>query len=71
MLCGFLKDEREHLKALMDARDEMGVIDDADYENDDDEVDVDTYSDEEEPEEDDFDDEEINVDVGDEEDDEV
>ena len=24
MLCGFLKDEREHLKALMDARDEMG-----------------------------------------------
>jgi ferritin-like protein len=24
MLCGFLKDEREHLKALTDARDEMG-----------------------------------------------
>lgn len=24
MLCGFLKDEREHLKALVDARDEMG-----------------------------------------------
>lgn len=24
MLCGFLKDEREHLKELMDARDEMG-----------------------------------------------
>ena len=24
MLCGFLKDEREHLKALQDAKDEMG-----------------------------------------------
>ncbi len=24
MLCGFLKDEREHLKALMDVKDEMG-----------------------------------------------
>ena len=24
MLCGFLKDEREHLKALVDAKDEMG-----------------------------------------------
>jgi rubrerythrin len=24
MLCGFLKDERDHLKALTDARDEMG-----------------------------------------------
>ena len=71
MLCGFLKDEREHLKVLMDVRDEMGVIDDADYEIDDDEVDVDTYFDEEEPEEDDIGDEEISVDVGDGEDDEV
>lgn len=26
MLCGFLKDEREHLKALMDCRDEMGGL---------------------------------------------
>ena len=67
MLCGFLKDEREHLKALMDARDEMGVIDDADYEIDDDEVDIDTYSDEEDPDDDDVD--EIDVDVGDEDDD--
>ena len=25
MLCGFLRDEREHLKVLMDVRDEMGV----------------------------------------------
>lgn len=25
MLCGFLKDEREHLKALQDCKDEMGV----------------------------------------------
>ena len=67
MLCGFLKDEREHLKALMDARDEMGVINDADYEIDDDEVDIDTYSDEDEPDEEDVD--EIEVDVGDEDDD--
>ena len=28
MLCGFLKDEREHLKALKDARDEMGGSED-------------------------------------------
>lgn len=27
MLCGFLKDEREHLKELMDCRDEMGGSD--------------------------------------------
>ena len=26
MLCGFLKDEREHLKVLMDCRDEMGGL---------------------------------------------
>ena len=74
MLCGFLKDEREHLKALMDVRDEMGVSTDAGYEiddgGDDDEVEV-NVDDEEEPEDDEeIDDGAIRVDVGDEEDDE-
>lgn len=77
MLCGFLKDEREHLKELMDIRDEMGEIEDAGYEiADDDEVDIDTFTDKEEPEEDDEDEGEdvdneieVDVDVGDEEDD--
>ena len=37
MLCGFLKDEREHLKALQDCRDEMGDFDGEEEEDYDDE----------------------------------
>ena len=59
MLCGFLKDEREHLKKLVDARDEM-FDDDSEYSMDDDEVDID-----------DVDDGEIEIDVGDSDEDEM
>ena len=61
MLCGFLKDEREHLKALQDAKDEMGGEDyDDDFE--DYEYDDEDYDDEE--------DEEVAVNDDDDEDDE-
>lgn len=65
MLCGFLKDEREHLKALQDCRDEMDggndyEDDDADYWEDKDEYE---YDDE------DYDDDEVAVNDDDDEDD--
>ena len=46
MLCGFLKDEREHLKVLMDVRDEMGgvsPVEDDEIELDDDEPEDEMY----------------------------
>ena len=46
MLCGFLKDEREHLKALQDCRDEMGDFDGEEEEDYDDDYDDEEADDE-------------------------